>query len=104
LTFIEAPRKLIILNALGIDPKNLSFDFKRDWHLFSESRVKLFLVTWLRRELRSSWQLMENVAPADLGKAQGAIFEIKKMLNVLECQQCPDTALREVITFLEKKD
>jgi hypothetical protein len=55
-------------------------------------------------ELRSSWQLMENVAPADLGKAQGAIFEIKKMLNVLECQQCPDTALREVITFLEKKD
>lgn len=87
---------------LGIDPKNLSFEFKRDWQTFSESRVKKFLVAWLRKELENAMRALENVAPADLGKQQGIVIEIRRMLNLVQQPHYPDEAMREVIVFLER--
>lgn len=92
------------MNALGFDPKNLEFDFKRDWNGFQGSRMKLFLVAWLQKELRESWRVLESVSPADLGKSQGAIVEIKKMLNLIERPHYPDDVMKDVLTFIEKKD
>jgi hypothetical protein len=90
------------VNVLNIDPKNLTYAFRKDWFEFSDSRVKKFLVAWLRRELKNSRLTLESVSPADLGKAQGIVSEIKKMLHLVEQPHCPDDALREVVTFLEE--
>lgn len=92
------------MNALGIDPKNLEFDFKRDWHQFQGNRVKLFLVAYLQKQLRNWWRALENLPPAELGNAQGAVAEIRRMLNLLERPHAPDDVMREVVEFLEKKD
>ena len=91
------------MNALDIDPKNLAFDFKRDWMLFSESRVKKFLVAWLQKELRDARCALENVEPDDLGLVQGNVSRIKKMLNLVERPYCPEEALKEVLAYLEKE-
>lgn len=90
------------MNALGIDPKNLSFEFKRDWQQFQGSRVQKFLVFWLEKELKDSRSALENVTPADLGKAQGVVAQIKKVKNLLERPFC-DEPLKEVVAFLESR-
>lgn len=92
------------MNALGVDPKNLEFDFKRDWNHFQSSRIKLFLVAYLQKELGNCQRAMESVSPAELGNAQGAAGQIRRMLNLVERPHCPDDAMKEVIAFLEKKD
>jgi hypothetical protein len=91
------------LNALGIDSKNLEFDFRRDWLFFQDSRVKKFLVCWLQKELNEAHRVLENVVPADLGKAQGTVAQIKKMLNLVEKKFC-DESLKEVLTYLDAEE
>lgn len=90
------------MNALGIDPKNLEYDFKRDWNQFQSSRLKQFIIAWLQKEVRETWRVLESVSPADLGKAQGAMLEARKMLNLIERPHCPDDVMKEVVAFLEK--
>lgn len=92
------------MNALGIDPKNLEYEFKKDWHQFQGSRVKLFLVAYLQKQLKVWWCALENVSPGELGKAQGAITEVKRMLALVERPHCPEDTMREVIAFLEKDE
>ena len=71
------------MNELGIDAGNL-YDFRRDWLLFTESRVKKFLVAWLQKELASQARILENVSPDDLRKAQGSIATLRRVVNIVE--------------------
>ena len=90
------------MNELGIDGNNF-YDFRRDWHLFSESRVQKFLVAWLQKELASQARILENVSPDDLGKAQGSVAAIRRMINLVERRHCEEP-VKEVIAFLDKKE
>lgn len=91
-----------MLNALGVDPKNLKFDFKNDWLFFQEGRVKKFLVVWLEREIHNAQNALENVAPADLGKAQGVLSQTRKLKNLVE-KKFADDPLKDVLAYLESK-
>lgn len=90
------------MNELGIDGNNF-YDFRRDWHLFSESRVQKFLVAWLQKELASQARILENVSPDDLGKTQGSVAAIRRMINLVERRHCEEP-VKEVIAFLDKKE
>ena len=90
------------MNELGIDGNNF-YDFRRDWHLFSESRVQKFLVAWLQKELASQARILENVSPDDLGKTQGSVAAIRRMINMVERRHCEEP-VKEVIAFLDKKE
>ena len=91
------------MNELGIDAGNL-FDFRRDWLVFSGSRVQKFLVAWLQKELASQARILENVSPDDLRKAQGSIATLRRVVNIVEQPYCPDEALKEVLDYLDKKE
>ena len=90
------------MNELGIDAGNL-YDFRRDWHLFAESRVQKFLVAWLQKELASQARILENVSPDDLGKAQGSVAAIRRMINMVERKHCEEP-VKEVLAYLDKKE
>ena len=90
------------MNELGIDAGNL-YDFRRDWHLFAESRVQKFLVAWLQKELASQARILENVSPDDLGKTQGSVAAIRRMINMVERRHCEEP-VKEVLAFLDKKE
>ena len=90
------------MNELGIDGNNF-YDFRRDWHLFSESRVQKFLVAWLQKELASQARIIENVSPDDLGKTQGSVAAIRRMINMVERKHCEEP-VKEVLAFLDKKE
>ena len=90
------------MNELGIDGNNF-YDFRRDWHLFSESRVQKFLVAWLQKELASQARILENVSPDDLGKTQGSVAAIRRMINMVERKHCEEP-VKEVLAFLDKKE
>ena len=90
------------MNELGIDGNNF-YDFRRDWHLFSESRVQKFLVAWLQKELASQARILENVSPDDLGKTQGSVAAIRRMINMVERRHCEEP-VKEVLAFLDKKE
>jgi hypothetical protein len=90
------------MNELDIDGNNF-YDFRRDWHLFSESRVQKFLVAWLQKELASQARILENVSPDDLGKTQGSVAAIRRMINLVERRHCEEP-VKEVIAFLDKKE
>jgi hypothetical protein len=87
---------------LDIDPNNLKFEFEGEWSRFQISRVRKFLSLWLRKRLNELHLSMESVAPVELGKAQGAVHEIRRMISLVERPFAVD-ALREVITYLESK-
>ena len=61
------------MNVLDVDPKNLAYDFRRDWKLFQDGRVKKFLAAWLQKELKEARGALEYVAPENLGKSQGIV-------------------------------
>lgn len=90
------------MNELGIDGNNF-YDFRRDWHLFAESRVQKFLVAWLQKELASQARILENVSPDDLGKTQGSIAAIRRMINMVERKHCEEP-VKEVLAYLDKKE
>ena len=90
------------MHELDIDAGNL-YDFRRDWLLFTESRVKKFLVAWLQKELASQARILENVSPDDLGKTQGSVAAIRRMINMVERKHCEES-VKEVIAFLDKKE
>ena len=90
------------MNELNIDAGNL-YDFRRDWHLFAESRVQKFLVAWLQKELASQARILENVSPDDLRKAQGSIATLRRMINLVERRFCEEP-VKEVLAFLDKKE
>ena len=90
------------MNELGIDGNNF-YDFRRDWHLFAESRVQKFLVAWLQKELASQARILENVSPDDLGKTQGSVAAIRRMINMVERKHCEEP-VKEVLAFLDKKE
>ena len=90
------------MNELGIDGNNF-YDFRRDWHLFAESRVQKFLVAWLQKELASQARILENVSPDDLGKTQGSVAAIRRMINMVERRHCEEP-VKEVLAFLDKKE
>ena len=90
------------MHELDIDAGNL-YDFRRDWLLFTESRVKKFLVAWLQKELASQARILENVSPDDLRKAQGSIATIRRMINLVERRHCEEP-VKEVLAFLDKKE
>ena len=90
------------MNELGIDGNNF-YDFRRDWHLFSESRVQKFLVAWLQKELASQARILENVSPDDLGKTQGSVAAIRRMINMVERKHCEEP-VKEVLAYLDKKE
>ena len=90
------------MNELGIDGNNF-YDFRRDWHLFAESRVKKFLVAWLQKELASQARILENVSPDDLGKAQGSIATLRRVVNIVERKHCEEP-VKEVLAYLDKKE
>ena len=90
------------MNELGIDAGNL-FDFRRDWLVFSGSRVQKFLVAWLQKELASQARILENVSPDDLGKTQGSIAAIRRMINMVERKHCEEP-VKEVLAYLDKKE
>ena len=90
------------MNELDIDGNNF-YDFRRDWHLFSESRVQKFLVAWLQKELASQARILENVSPDDLGKTQGSVAAIRRMINMVERRHCEEP-VKEVLAFLDKKE
>ena len=90
------------MNELGIDGNNF-YDFRRDWLLFTESRVKKFLVAWLQKELASQARILENVSPDDLGKTQGSVAAIRRMINMVERRHCEEP-VKEVLAFLDKKE
>ena len=90
------------MHELDIDAGNL-YDFRRDWLLFTESRVKKFLVAWLQKELASQARILENVSPDDLGKTQGSIAAIRRMINMVERRHCEEP-VKEVLAFLDKKE
>lgn len=92
-----------MLNALGIDPKNLEFDFKREWLFFQESRVKKFLAVWIEKEIASAYIALENVSPTELGKLQGAVSQLKKVKNLVE-KKFVDEPMKDVLAFLESKE
>ena len=92
------------MNALGIDPKNLGYEFRNDWRGFQNSRIKQFLVAWLQKELASQARILENVSPDDLRKAQGSIATLRRVVNIVEQPHCPDEALKEVLDYLDKKE
>ncbi len=87
------------MNVLDIDLNN-AYDFKRDWQIFQESRVKRFLMAWLLKELKGAYCVLENVAPPDLGKVQGSVIQIRKMLTLIEKRNCEDS-LKETLAYLE---
>ena len=90
------------MNELNIDADNF-YDFRRDWHLFAESRVQKFLVAWLKKELASQARILENVSPDDLGKTQGSVAAIRRMINMVERRHCEEP-VKEVLAFLDKKE
>ena len=90
------------MHELDIDAGNL-YDFRRDWLLFTESRVKKFLVAWLQKELASQARILENVSPDDLGKTQGSVAAIRRMINMVERRHCEEP-VKEVLAFLDKKE
>jgi hypothetical protein len=90
------------MNELDIDGNNF-YDFRRDWHLFSESRVQKFLVAWLQKELASQARILENVSPDDLGKTQGSVAAIRRMINMVERKHCEEP-VKEVLAYLDKKE
>ena len=90
------------MHELDIDAGNL-YDFRRDWLLFTESRVKKFLVAWLQKELASQARILENVSPDDLGKTQGSVAAIRRMINLVERRHCEEP-VKEVLAFLDKKE
>jgi hypothetical protein len=91
------------MNALGIDPKNLGYEFRNDWRGFQTSRIKQFLVAWLQKELASQARILENVSPDDLRKAQGSIATLRRMINMVERRHCEEP-VKEVLAFLDKKE
>lgn len=90
------------VNILDIDPKNLSHDFRRDWEVFRGSRIKKFLVALLRKEEHELRIKLENVLPEDLGKLQGSVKTVQKLIVIVE-QSNPEATLKEVLEYLEKK-
>ena len=90
------------MHELDIDAGNL-YDFRRDWLLFTESRVKKFLVAWLQKELASQARILENVSPDDLGKAQGSIATLRRVVNMVERRHCEEP-VKEVLAYLDKKE
>ena len=90
------------MHELDIDAGNL-YDFRRDWLLFTESRVKKFLVAWLQKELASQARILENVSPDDLGKTQGSVAAIRRMINMVERKHCEEP-VKEVLAYLDKKE
>ena len=92
------------MNTLEIAAESLEFDFKRDWQQFQGSRIKLFFVAYLRKQLRGWWRAMESLPPSELGQAQGAIAELRRMMTLVERPYCPDDELKNVVEFLTKKE
>ena len=90
------------MHELDIDAGNL-YDFRRDWLLFTESRVKKFLVAWLQKELASQARILENVSPDDLGKTQGSIAALRRVVSMIERKHCEEP-VKEVLAFLDKKE
>lgn len=85
---------------LDVDPKNLEFDFNPDWQKFRESRLKKFLVCWLESRTHLEHLALEACAPAELGKHQGALVELKKFTALLNKESAGEE-LKQTITYLE---
>jgi hypothetical protein len=88
------------MNALGVDPHNLKFDFERDWCAFRDAKVKRFLALYLRKRIYAHRLNLESAAPEKLGEVQGQIREAKQLLAVIE-QAFITEQLTEVLKFLE---
>ena len=91
------------MNALGLDPKNIGYEFRREWQSFQSGRIKPFFVAFLNKELADARRVLENVSPQDLGKTQGIVFQLKKTLNLVEQPHSPDEVLKQVLDFLEER-
>ena len=90
------------VNPIGVDPKNLRFDFNPEWASFRDGRIRKFLSCWLEMRIARLQLALENVKPEDLLKVQGGIAELKVARDLVNCPFANEP-LKEVITFLEKK-
>lgn len=89
------------VNPLDIDPKNLAFDFKKDWLQFRDSRVQKFLVLRLKRHLANQHLQMEICPSEQFTKLQGAAAQLKEMVALLQLDDVTDQ-LKQTIEYIEK--
>jgi hypothetical protein len=90
-----------MLNALDIDPKNLEFDFGRDWTTFQSGRVCTFLALFLQMQIGKLCRALETAATLeDMKELQGQIAEARHLLTVLGLSDAKPQVL-QVVEFLK---
>ena len=86
------------MEDLGIDLKNLAFDFGREWGFFREARVKKFLALYLRRRIELHHLALEQGATIEaLKTCQGAVMEAKHLLSILDCADV-SAQVKDIVT------